>query len=117
MLKGLFVLVLLQLLGATASALWLPMLPGPIIGLMLLLVGLMLRGSVPEPLQQAAAVLLKYLPLLLMIHAAGIMTSYELLLGELGVVMAALLASLLVTIPVCGWLLQFLARRMGATDK
>ncbi|WP_437269730.1 CidA/LrgA family protein [Stutzerimonas balearica] len=112
-LKGLFVLVLLQIAGTTLSSLWLPMLPGPIVGLVLLLLGLAFLGAVPESLQKAASLLLQYLPLMLMIHAAGIMTSYELLFDEFAVVIVALLTSLLVTIPVCGWLLQFLARRMG----
>ena len=44
---------------------------------------LMWRGAVPEPLQQAANGLLPYLPLLLAVPAAGIMTSSELLLADL----------------------------------
>jgi len=39
------------------------------------------------------------------------MTSSDLLLGELPVIATALVLSLLVTVPFCGWLLQTLIRR------
>lgn len=55
--------------------------------------------------------LLPYLPLLLAVPASGIMTSSDLLLGELPVIATALVLSLLVTVPFCGWLLQTLIRR------
>lgn len=111
MLRGLFWLVLLQLAGVALNHWLLPMLPAPIIGLLLLAAWLMWRGAVPEPLQQAASGLLPYLPLLLAVPAAGIMTSSDLLLGELPVIAAALVLSLLITVPLCGWLLQSLIRR------
>lgn len=111
LLRGLFWMVLLQLAGVAVNHWLLPMLPGSIIGLLLLSAWLMWRGAVPEPLQQAAGGLLPCLPLLLAVPAAGIMTSSELLLGELPVIAAALVLSLLVTVPFCGWLLQALIRR------
>jgi holin-like protein len=103
MVRGLFWLVLLQLFGVALNH-W-------FIGLLLLSLWLMWRGAVPEPLQQAAGGLLPYLPLLLAVPASGIMTSSDLLLGELPVIVAALVLSLLVTVPFCGWLLQALIRR------
>lgn len=111
MVRGLFWLVLLQLFGVALNHWLLPMLPASIIGLLLLSVWLMWRGAVPEPLQQAAGGLLPYLPLLLAVPASGIMTSSDLLLGELPVIVTALVLSLLVTVPLCGWLLQTLIRR------
>ncbi|MEO1819927.1 CidA/LrgA family protein [Pseudomonas sp.] len=111
MVRGLFWLVLLQLLGVVLNRWLLPMLPASIIGLLLLSIWLMWHGAVPEPLQQAAGNLLPYLPLLLAVPASGIMTSSDLLLGELPVIAAALVLSLLVTVPFCGWLLQTLIRR------
>ncbi|CAD5110474.1 CidA/LrgA family protein [Zestomonas carbonaria] len=112
MLKGLLYLVVLQLLGSLINALFLPGLPGSIIGLLLLFGCLLLRGEVPEPLRLAANGLLQYLPLFLVVPAAGIMVSGDKLLGELPAIAAALVLSLLVTVPFCGWLLQTLARRM-----
>lgn len=111
MLRGLFWLVLLQLCGVLLNQLLLPMLPGSIIGLLLLAAWLMVRGTVPESLQQAASGLLAYLPLLLVVSASGIMISSDVLFDQLPLIAAALVLSLIVTVPFCGWLLQTLIRR------
>jgi len=71
-LKGLTWLVLLQILGSLISELLLPMLPGSVIGLLLLFAYLLLCGEVSEPLSQATSTLLQYLPLLFVVPAAGI---------------------------------------------
>lgn len=114
MLRGLFWLVLLQMLGMTLNQWLLPMLPSSIIGLLLLAVWLLWHGTVPESLQQAASCLLTYLPLLLVVPASGIMTISDELVGQLLVIVAALGLSLLVSVPFCGWLMQALIRRQDA---
>lgn len=111
MLKGLTWLVLLQLLGTLLSASWLPMLPGAIIGMLLLFGVLIVRGQVGDPLNQAASGLLAYLPLLLVVPAAGIMLAGDALREDSLAIAVALVLSLLVTIPFCGWLLQHLINR------
>ncbi|MBA1278640.1 MULTISPECIES: CidA/LrgA family protein [Pseudomonadaceae] len=110
-LKGLTWLVVLQLLGSVINLLLLPALPGPIIGMVLLFGLLLLRRGIPEPLEKTAALLLQYLPLLLIVPAAGIMTSSEALLADLPAIAAGLVLSLMVTVPFCGWLMQYLIRR------
>lgn len=111
-LKGLTWLVLLQLLGSVINLLLLPSLPGPIIGMLLLFGLLLLRRGIPEPLDKTAALLLQYLPLLLVVPAAGIMNSGDALMADLPAIAAGLVLSLVVTVPLCGWLMQFLTRRM-----
>lgn len=111
MLRGLTVLMLLQLLGSAIHLTLLPMLPGPIIGLLLLLGWLLLQGEVSDSLEQAASSLLQYLPLLLMVPAVGILASGEALLDDLPAIAAALVLSLMITVPLCGWLMQTLIRR------
>lgn len=112
MLKGLTWLVVLQLLGSIINLSLVPALPGPIIGMMLLFGLLLLRRGIPEPLEKTAALLLQYLPLLLIVPAAGIMTSCDALLADLPAIAAGLVLSLIVTVPLCGWLMQALIRRM-----
>ena len=73
LLRGLTWLVLFQLLGTALNHLFIPVLPGPIIGLLLLLVYLLVCGQVSEPLNEAAKGLLRYLPLLLVPPAVGVM--------------------------------------------
>ncbi|MGK9065149.1 CidA/LrgA family protein [Stutzerimonas chloritidismutans] len=111
-LKGLTWLVVLQLLGSAINISVLPALPGPIIGMVLLFVLLLLRRGIPEPLEKTAALLLQYLPLLLIVPAAGIMTSGDALFADLPAIAAGLVLSLVVTVPFCGWLMQKLINRM-----
>lgn len=110
-LKGLTVLVLLQLLGTALNLSFLPMLPGPITGMLLLFGWLLMQGAISEPIEQAASGLLQYLPLLLVVPAAGIMTSGEVLLNDLPAIATALVLSLMVTVPLCGWLMQYMIKR------
>lgn len=111
MLKGLTWLLALQLAGNLLSAWWLPMLPGAVIGMLLLFGYLLIHGKVDEPLNQAASGLLNYLPLLL-VPAAGIMLAGDALREDGLAIGVALVLSLLVSIPFCGWLMQRLTRRI-----
>ena len=105
MLKGLLLLVVMQAMGALLQALWLPMLPAPVIGLLLLAL-LVLLGRIPESLEQASAALLGYLPLMLAIPATGIVLGGDVLLAQLPAIGAGLVVSLLLCIPLCGVLMQ-----------
>ena len=106
MLKGLLLLVVMQAVGALLQAVWLPMLPAPVIGLLLLLALLVLLGRIPEWLEQASAALLGYLPLMLAIPATGILLGGDVLLAQLPAIGAGLVVSLLLCIPLCGVLMQ-----------
>ncbi|VXB68143.1 Antiholin-like protein LrgA [Pseudomonas sp. 8BK] len=117
MLKGLTWLVLLQILGSLVSELLLPALPGSVIGLLLLFAYLLLRGQVSEPLSQASSILLQYLPLLFVVPAAGIMLASDALLADLPAILTALCLSLLVTLPLCGWMMQRRATRVEQREE
>jgi len=105
-LKGLLLLVVMQGCGALLQAIWLPMLPAPVIGLLLLLALLVLLGRIPEWLEQASAALLGYLPLMLAIPATGILLGGDVLLAQLPAIGAGLVVSLVLCIPLCGVLMQ-----------
>jgi len=111
LLRGLSWLVLCQLLGTALNVLLIPILPGPIIGMLLLFGFLLLRGEVGEPLQQASSSLLKYLPLLLVPPAVGVMAYAEAILADFWAIAGALLLSLLISIVFAGWLMQKLIDR------
>tara|TARA_R110000764_G_scaffold136050_1_gene223965 strand:- start:533 stop:892 length:360 start_codon:yes stop_codon:yes gene_type:complete len=104
--KGLLLLLVMQAAGALLQLLWWPMLPGPVIGLLLLLVFLLLLGRIPVCLEQISAALFQYLPLLLAVPATGILLGGDILLAQLPAISGALLLSLLLCIPLCGWLMQ-----------
>lgn len=113
MLRGLTWLVLFQLFGTAIQALCLPMLPGPIIGLLLLFIYLAWRGEVSASVQEAAGSLLRYLPLLLVPPAVGMMAYAEAIAADFWAIVGALLLSLLISVAFVGWLMQRLIERQA----
>lgn len=111
LLRGLTRLVLFQLLGTAINHLFLPVLPGPIIGLLLLLGYLIVRGEVAEPLSLAAGSLLRYLPLLLVPPAVGVMVYARAIAADFWAIVGALLLSLVLSMAFTGVLMQRLGRR------
>lgn len=111
--QGLFWLLLYQWFGTALSTWGLP-LPGPIIGMLLLLLHLQLRGSVESSLQKTSAALLRHLPLLLIPPAVGVMTQMDVLLAHRLAIVASLGVSLVVALPLTGWVMQRLMRRRPA---
>lgn len=81
MLAYLTIIFCCQLVGElSVSALGLP-LPGPVVGMVLLFVGLLIRGSVPPELNHIADFLLKNLSLLFIPAGVGILLHVK-LIGE-----------------------------------
>lgn len=113
LLRGLTWLVFFQLLGTALSQLALPILPGPIVGLLLLLIFLLWRGEVAEPLNQAASSLLRYLPLLLVPPAVGVMAYTDAIAANFWAIAATLIISSFVAMGFSGWLMQTLATRQA----
>ncbi|MCG6540915.1 CidA/LrgA family protein [Pseudomonas sp. KSR10] len=111
LLRGLTWLVLFQLLGTALNVMVLPILPGPIIGLLLLFAALLARGQASESLQLAARSLLRYLPLLLVPPAVGVMAYSEAILDDFWAIVGVLVLSLVVSLGFTGWLMQALIRR------
>ena len=113
LLRGLFWLVLCQLLGTALNALCVPILPGPIIGMVLLVIFLLWRGQVDEPIQLAASSLLKYLPLILVPPAVGVMAYAEAIVADFWAVIGALVLSLILALAFTGWMMQKLIERQA----
>ena len=111
LLRGLTWLVLFQLLGTALNHLFVPVLPGPIIGLLLLLGFFMVRGQVGEPLSLAASSLLRYLPLLLVPPAVGVMVYAADIAADFWAIVGALVLSVLLSMAFVGVLMQRLLKR------
>ena len=111
LLRGLTWLVLFQLIGTATNHLFLPFLPGPIIGLLLLLIFLIGRGQVGEPLSLAASSLLRYLPLLLVPPAVGVMVYAKDIAADFWAIVGALVLSLLLSMAFAGVLMQRMVKR------
>ena len=111
LLRGLTWLVLFQLLGTALNHLCVPVLPGPIIGLLLLLVFLMVREEVSAPLGEAASTLLRYLPLLLVPPAVGVMVYAAQIAADFWAIVGALVLSVLISMAFAGVLMSALIKR------
>ncbi len=112
MIPGLLILLLFQGLGELMSqGLDLP-LPGPVVGLLLLLAALALRrGQLPEPLAPVAAGLTAHLGLLFIPASVGVISFLPELKAIALPLFITLLGSVALTIAATAWVAHRLSRR------
>ncbi|MFT3759103.1 CidA/LrgA family protein [Thauera sp.] len=116
MIAALTLLLAFQLIGEIiARGLDLPI-PGPVIGMMLLFLGLVLRGGPGDTLRQTAGSLLQHLSLLFIPAGAGIMLYRDLIAAEWLPLSAALLGSTVLAIVVTALVLDALVKRRKSGD-
>jgi holin-like protein len=111
-------LLLLCQLGGEIFVVWaaLPV-PGPVVGMALLFVGLLLQGGVPEGLGRVVDALLSHLSLLFVPAGVGVMLHISMLREEWLAILVALLLSTVLTVAGTGLLMtaliRWLDRRQG----
>jgi len=93
-------LLVFQLLGEVMSRGFELPLPGPVVGMALLFVALVVRGDLPQGLKDTAGGLLKHLSLLFVPAGVGVMMHLHLLQDEWPGITAALVVSTVLTIAV-----------------
>ncbi|WP_110656160.1 CidA/LrgA family protein [Salinicola halimionae] len=108
---GMSILLGCQFLGEIISrALALPV-PGPVLGMLILLIGLITRGSVPGSLRTMGEGLLKYLTLLFVPAGVGLIQHFGLIGREIGILIITLIVSTSVTLLVTSQILQRVAKK------
>ncbi|URI09151.1 CidA/LrgA family protein [Aquincola tertiaricarbonis] len=111
MIQAFAVLLVLQLVGELlVQSLGLP-LPGPLVGMLLLLAGLVWRGGVPEPLRKLGDVLLQNMMLLFIPAVAGVMMLFERVAQEWLPFFVACIGGAAITLVVTALVLQALLKR------
>jgi holin-like protein len=112
MLAAITILLVFQLIGEIAVvAFGLPV-PGPVVGMALLFVSLILRGSVTDDLGSTASGLLRHLSLLFVPAGVGVMAHLNRLADEWLPITVSLVLSTLLTIAVTAIVMRaLLARR------
>jgi putative effector of murein hydrolase LrgA (UPF0299 family) len=113
MIAGLVEILLFQGLGEVLSRFLVPLVPGPVIGLVLLLARLRLRRSVPESIDVVASALTRHLGLLFVPAAVGVVMFWPHLRANALPILCALVASVVLTIAVSAVVLRLLARGDG----
>src|ERR1700679_1086415 len=110
MIAGFLQILLFQGLGELIAHFLLPLIPGPVIGLVLLVAWLAVRKSVPEHIDMAASGLVHHLGLLFVPAATGVVLFLPQLKAHAGAVVLALVGSVVLTIAVTALLLKWLTR-------
>jgi holin-like protein len=110
MIAGLVQILLFQGLGEIVARFFLPLIPGPVIGLVLLVAWLRMRGSVPESVDLVATAFSQNLGLLFIPAAVGVVMFWPQLKSHALAVTAALVVSVIATMVVTALVLRALAK-------
>ena len=110
MIGGLVRILLFQGLGELVSRFALPLIPGPVAGLVLLLAWFALRGRIEAEVDLVASALVQHLGLLFVPAAVGVVMFWPQLREHAFAVTLALVASAILTIAVAALVLKVLAK-------
>jgi putative effector of murein hydrolase LrgA (UPF0299 family) len=106
MIQGLVQIFLFQALGELISHLLLPMIPGPVIGLVALLLFLLIRGYVPAHIDLVGSHILQHLGLLFIPASVGVILYLPLLQAHAFGLAASLMISVICTLAVTALVLK-----------
>lgn len=109
-----FALLLLQLIGEVLVQLTHAPVPGPVVGTLLLFVGLLLRGKIPEGLRVTGQTLLSHLSLLFVPAGVGVLLYLPRIADEWLAIAVALLLSTLASIAAAALAMRAVMRWTGA---
>jgi holin-like protein len=110
MISGLVQILLFQGIGEMLSKLLIPLMPGPVLGLILLIAYLAIRKSVPADVDAVASTLVTHLGLLFIPAAVGVVMFGPQLRSQALAVGTALVVSVALTIAVPALVLRWMAR-------
>lgn len=113
MIAGLVEILLFQGAGEVVSHFLVPPIPGPVVGLILLLAWFQLRKRIGEPVDLVATALVQNLGLLFIPAAVGVVVYLPQLRAHALPLIVALLASVVATIAVTALALRALAGEDG----
>lgn len=111
MIPGLVQILLWQGLGELVSHFVLPIIPGPVLGLIFLLVFLIIKGSVNSSLALVADAFSQHLGVLFVPAAVGVILFLPQLKANAMAIGLALVVSVVLTISVTALVLRFLAKK------
>ena len=108
MLKGIIVLLFCQFIGECIAKFFELLVPGPVIGMVLLLIFLLIRKASFESLDNAVALHLRYLPLLFIPAAMGIITQIDIITREFWAIAIALFIVTLIALVFAAKFMDYL---------
>ena len=111
MISGLVQILLFQSLGELVSKFLLPTLPGPVIGLVLLVLWLVLRKGINSDLAMVADGFSQYLGLLFVPAAVGVVLFLPQLQANALAIISALIGSVIFTIASSAFIARLLSKK------
>ncbi|WP_299770182.1 CidA/LrgA family protein [uncultured Pseudoteredinibacter sp.] len=106
MVRGLLVLFFFQWLGEWISLATQAPIPGPVIGMLLLLLALLIRQKVSSDLQQSSHMLVQHLSLLFLPAGVGIFFLSEQVLAQWPAIAAAMVVGTFISLLLSSWIVK-----------
>jgi len=116
MINGLFQLLLFQAAGELISKFLVPFIPGPVLGLVVLLTFLGWKGAVPLQIDGVGSAILQHLGLLFVPASVGVLMFLPVLKDHAVAVIGALVLSVMATIAVTASVLKILGTLDSGDD-
>ncbi len=113
LLNGFALLLVFQLAGEIIRLAGDLSIPGPVIGMLLLFLTLLLHGRTPAAVGEASSALLGHLSLLFVPAGVGLMLHFELIGAQWLPLLAALVVSTLLSLVAAGWTMRLVSRLLG----
>ena len=115
-LNGITLLLLYELAGESIVLLLRIPIPGPVVGMVLLFLTLLIRGHSAPALDTASSALLNHLPLLFVPAGVGMMVHFDRLAAEWLPIVVALLLSTLVTMAATAAIAEGMTRLLPNSE-
>ena len=109
-LNGITLLLAYQLVGEVAVRLLALPIPGPVLGMTMLFITLLIRGYTPESLNTASSALLSHLSLLFVPAGVGMMVHFDRIASEWVPITLALFFSTIITMVATAGVMHFTTR-------
>jgi len=114
--NGLTILLFYQLIGEI-SVRWLGLpVPGPVLGMIMLFITLLIKGNISQSLEGASTTLLSHLSLLFIPAGVGMMVHVERIANEWLSISIALLLSTAITLIFSALVVLFMSKLMTAKE-
>ncbi len=113
MLKGIITLLIFQFLGECISKLFSILVPGPVIGMVLLLIFLIFTKKNFKSLETTVTFFLKYLPLLFIPAAVGIITQVDIISKEFFAISISLFIGTILSLAISAKFIDYLTNKKG----
>ncbi|MEX0604116.1 MAG: CidA/LrgA family protein [Marinobacter sp.] len=111
LINGMTLLLIYQLVGEVSVRLLELPVPGPVMGMVMLFLTLMIRGRLVKSVEPASSALLSHLSLLFVPAGVGLMVHFSRLGNEWLPIGVTLLLSTIITMAVTAWVMQWVSRR------